>query len=223
MDFMKWINSLDELLYEVMSWLLFFPLTLWRAVVHPLAMMDYADEQLTLPESEQYGAALSPPLFLAIALLIAHAVSMALGEVDTIVADRHGLAGLVNDDASALVLRLVLFASFSLFTATRLVRRLRLPVDRATLRAPFYAQCYPTAVFALGLGLGVSLTRSALPIAHMGGVGLIVVSILHYVIVETRWFAMKLETGYVSAIGAVFLTLFEAFTLFFIVGFLFTR
>lgn len=32
MDFMKWLNSLDELLYEVMSWLVFFPLTLWRAL-----------------------------------------------------------------------------------------------------------------------------------------------------------------------------------------------
>lgn len=220
---MKWINSLDELLYEVMSWLLFFPLTLWRAVVHPLSMMDYADDQLALPENEQYGAALSPPLFLAIALLIAHSVAMALGEVDTIVTDRHGLAGLVNDDASALVLRLVLFASFSLFTATRLVRRRKLPVDRNRLRAPFYAQCYPTAVFALGLGLGVSLARSALPAAHMVGAGLILASIMHYIIVETRWFAIKLETGYISAIGAVILTLFEAFTLFLIVGFLFTR
>ena len=68
---MKWINSLDELLYEVMSWLLFFPLTLWRSIVHPFAMMDYADDQLALPDDQQYGAALSPPLFLAIALLMA--------------------------------------------------------------------------------------------------------------------------------------------------------
>jgi len=25
MDFMKWLNSLDELLYEVISWLVFYP------------------------------------------------------------------------------------------------------------------------------------------------------------------------------------------------------
>ncbi|MBJ7445671.1 MAG: hypothetical protein JHD32_15465 [Sphingobium sp.] len=223
MDFMKWINSLDELLYEVMSWLLFFPLTLWRSIVHPFAMMDYADDQLALPDNEQYGAALSPPLFLAIALLIAHAVAMALGEVDTIVNDRHGLAGLVNDDASALVLRLVVFASFSLFTATRMVRRRGLPIDRNALRAPFYAQCYPTGVFALGIGIGISLARTTMPTTYMAGIGLVVASIVYYVIVETRWFAMKLETGYISAIGAVAITLFEAFTLFLIVGFLFTR
>ncbi|RJG52473.1 hypothetical protein D0Z70_19895 [Sphingobium terrigena] len=223
MDFMKWINSLDELLYEVMSWLLFFPLTLWRSIIHPFAMMDYADDQLALPDDAQYGAALSPPLFLAIALLMAHAVSLALGQVDAIVADRHGLAGLVNDDASALVLRLVVFASFSLFTATRMVRRRGLPIDRNALRAPFYAQCYPTGVFALGIGIGISLARTTIPAAYMGGIGLVVASIVYYVIIETRWFAMKLETGYISAIGAVAITLFEAFTLFLIVGFLFTR
>lgn len=61
---MKWLNSLDELLYGVMSWLVFYPLTLWRSLVRPLATMDYADRQLSLPEAEQYADALSPPLFL---------------------------------------------------------------------------------------------------------------------------------------------------------------
>lgn len=220
---MKWINSLDELLYEIMSWLLFFPLTLWRCVRHPFAMMDYADEQLTRPENEQYAAALSPPLFLAIALLIAHAFSMALGQIDRIVANRHGLAGLVDDEASALILRLVIFASFALFAATRMVRKSGLAIDRTSLRAPFYAQCYPTAIFALGLGLGVSLANLAYPAAAVASPILIGASTLNYVIVETRWFAMKLETGYLPALGAVLLTLIEGFTLLLIVGFLFTR
>jgi hypothetical protein len=91
MDFMKWINSLDEILYEVMSWLVFFPLTLWRSVTRPLGMMNYADDQLTLSDSEQYAAALSPPLFLALSLLTAHGFSLALEQVDKIVADRNGL------------------------------------------------------------------------------------------------------------------------------------
>lgn len=61
MDFMKWLNSLDELLYEVMSWLVFYPLTLWRTLLQPIGMMKYADRQLDLPEAEQYTDALSPP------------------------------------------------------------------------------------------------------------------------------------------------------------------
>lgn len=58
---MKWLNSLDELLYEVMSWLVFYPLTLWRTLLQPIGMMKYADRQLDLPEAEQYTDALSPP------------------------------------------------------------------------------------------------------------------------------------------------------------------
>lgn len=46
MYFMKWLSSLDELLYEVISWLVFYPLTLWRTCTRPLGMMDYADAQL---------------------------------------------------------------------------------------------------------------------------------------------------------------------------------
>jgi hypothetical protein len=117
----------------------------------------------------------------------------------------------------------VIFASFSLFAAARLVRKRRLPVDRVSLRMPFYAQCYPTAIFALGLGLGVSLAIVDHPVAQPSGVILAVASILNYVIVETRWFAAKLEIGYIRALGEVILVLLEGLVLLTVVGFLFTR
>ena len=43
MNFFNLLQSLDELLYEVMSWLVFYPITLWRTLVRPLKMMDYSD------------------------------------------------------------------------------------------------------------------------------------------------------------------------------------
>jgi hypothetical protein len=223
MDFMKWITSLDDLLYEVTGWLLFFPLTLWRAVVRPVATMDYGEQQLALPDNEQYSAAVSPPLFLAIALLIAHGVSTALGQPDEIVTNRHGMAALINDDASALVLRLVVFAAFPIFAAARLVRRRGVPMDRATLRRPFYAQCYPTAVFALGLGIGTSLAITAWPAAILGGKLVICATIVNYIAVEARWFAAKLGIGYFRALGMVMLGLVEGVAVLIAVGFLLTR
>ena len=45
MDFMKIIESLDEALYTVMCWLIFYPMTLWRAVARPLDMMAYLIER----------------------------------------------------------------------------------------------------------------------------------------------------------------------------------
>lgn len=68
MDFLKLFESLDELLYEIMSWLVFYPITLWRAIAHPLRMMNYADAELGDSETEQYTDALSPPLFLLLSL-----------------------------------------------------------------------------------------------------------------------------------------------------------
>jgi hypothetical protein len=51
MNFVQWLNSLDELLYEVRSWLVFYPITLWRVLRHPLATMHCAEDQLLLDQA----------------------------------------------------------------------------------------------------------------------------------------------------------------------------
>ena len=43
MDFMRILQSLEEFLYEVMSWLVFYPRALWRTIGHPVAVAVYAD------------------------------------------------------------------------------------------------------------------------------------------------------------------------------------
>jgi hypothetical protein len=223
MDFMKWLNSLDELLYEVMSWLLFFPLTLRRAIFAPIGIMEDIVREAALPEDEQYAAIVSPPLFLALALLLTHAVATAMGQTDTIIANHHGLAGLVNDNASALVLRMVVFAAFPLFLAARLVRRRRLRLDRSTLQQPFYAQCYPAAVFALGTGIGTSLALYDHPTARIVGQLLAGLSVLNFWLVESRWFAKVLGIGVLRASGHVLIGMLEGAIFLFCIGFLFTR
>lgn len=222
MDFMKWLNSLDELLYEVMSWLLFFPLTLLRSVFRPMGIMAEIDAEAALPDDQRYKAVLSPPLFLALALLLAHAVATALGQVDTIILSHHGLAGLVNDNASALILRVIVFASFPLFLAARLVRRSGKKLDRDSLQQPFYEQCYPAAVFALGLGVGTSLSLDHHSIATTIGRCVVLASIAYYWVVETRWFARALGIGHLRAAGNVFLGLLEGTTFLIVVAILFS-
>ncbi|MBW6532640.1 hypothetical protein KZ820_18005 [Sphingomonas sp. RRHST34] len=223
MDFMKWLNSLDELLYEVMSWLLFFPLTLWRALFTPLGIMMQIEAEATLPDEKRYGSVLSPPLFLALALLLAHTVATALGQTDKIIANHHGLADLVNDNASALVLRVVVFASFPLFLAARMVRLLGSGLNRTSLQQPFYQQCYPAAIFALGTGLSASLGTDPHPTARAIGHWLAAATILNYWVVETRWFARVLHVGFFRAAGHVLLGLIEGAIFLIVVGFLFTR
>jgi hypothetical protein len=223
MDFMKWLNSLDELLYEVMSWVVFFPLTLWQALFRPIRTMEEIEREAALPDDERYASILSPPLFLALTLLLGHSVATALGQTDEIIANHHGLADLVNDNASALVLRVVVFAGFPLFLAARMVRQRRIKLDRNSLQQPFYAQCYPAAVFALGLSVGSSFGMDHHQATRMIGHWLVGSSIVNFWIVETRWFAQVLGISLVRATWNVLVGLLEGATFLIAVGFLFTR
>lgn len=202
MDFMKWLNSLDELLYEVMSWLIFFPLTLWRSIARPLRMMEYADFELRDAEDRQFEDTLSPPLFLLVALLISHGVALVLGEADNvIVQDNHGLASLVSDDSSLLILRLGIFSLFPLIYGAMLLRSKRVRITRPALKAPFYAQCYAAAPFALLLGIGTDLTTKGGALGQWGG-GAITVAVIWYLVVQAAWFRHHLPAGFIR--GAVY-------------------
>jgi hypothetical protein len=224
MDFMKWLNSLDELLYEIMSWLVFFPVTLWRAVTRPMNMMEYSERELHDSADQQFTDTLSPPLFLVLALLLSHGLELALGGgTNPIVARKSGLAALVSDDSSLLMLRLLLFSLFPLMLATRLVWARHHQLTRQRLKAPFYAQCYPAAVFALFLGLGVTIGHQPSEHAPVAGVVISAGAVIYYILVQTLWFSRRLEQGFVRGLGNAMLGFAMGFALFIITAALFTR
>ncbi len=215
---MKWLSSLDELLYEVLSWIIFFPVTAWRTIRRPLQMMAYADSQLALPAEEQYVAALSPPLFLALSLILIHGLSLALGEADTLVARRYGVAGMIDSDASAVAVRVMVFAFFPLVAALNAVRRRGVQVDRNSLKLPFYAQCYPGAVFAAGLSLGGTLGFSRFAGGPVVGGLLALATSIYYVTTLTRWFAAAFGLRLWHAFTATLVGIFEGLLLLVAVG-----
>jgi len=218
---MKWLNSLDELLYEVMSWLIFYPLTLWRTLSRPLRMMNYADQQLALPDAEQYSDAISPPLFLALTLALAHGSAAALGQTDAIEASHRGLAGLVSDDSTALVFRLIVFAMFPLIMSVRLVRGRKQPLNRSTLRMPFYAQCYPASIFALGLSMGTTIGTLQWHASQTAGGVIACAAVVYYVVIETQWFRVERQIGASLAVVSTVIGLAEGFAMLVVIGFLF--
>ena len=65
MDFMKLLKSIEELLYELISWFVFYPLTFWRIVRHPIATLSYAQKELTEKSENQFDDAVSPPSVVA--------------------------------------------------------------------------------------------------------------------------------------------------------------
>jgi len=194
MDFLRIIRSLEELLYEVMGWLVFYPRTLWRIVTDPVSMMRYSDrEQADAPE-RQYTDTLSPPLFLMLTVLVAHGFALSMGaklpEARTAIAKL-----LLSSEQNLLILRSILFSIFALVAATTLIRRQQRELDRSTLRAPFYTQCYLTAPFALAISVAATLVGMPAQSVHAVGTLLTLAGILWYVWVETRWFRLELDLG----------------------------
>lgn len=192
MNFVQWLNSLDELLYELMSWLVFFPVTLWRIVTRPLATMRYAEDQLRLDPERQYRGTVSPPIMLILTIVLLQGISLALDGPNAIVSNRRGLASLVSDNTTLLLLRVVLFGAFALILATRKVHRSAEPLDRDTLKAPFYAQCYAVSPLVLLFSGGLEASGHGAPTVRVIGAAAMLAALALYWIVEVRWFRSEL-------------------------------
>ena len=222
MDFLKLIQSLDDLLYEIMSWLIFYPVTLWRALTRPLKMMDYSDVEQGDASDQQYTDTLSPPLFLLLSLIIVHAAEIALVGNVAVVGSKVGLSALVSTDTDLIILRIVTYSLFPVMMATRLVRARRLRVDRATLRAPFYSQCYVAAVLAMLLGTAVILIKLAHDWSLIAGVGLALFALLWFGFLQTAWFNQHLKCGRVRAFGHASRAMVESLAAMFLLSSLFS-
>ena len=221
MNLFSVLKSLDELLYEVMSWLVFFPITLWRIIRHPLDMMNYSDVEQQDIESDQYTDTLSPPLFLLLALIISHALEIALVGQNMLIASKHGLAAFISNDTNLIALRIVVFSLFPLAMAVRLVRGLHLRLDRETLKAPFYSQCYAAPLFALGTGLATLLISQHDTAIQLTGLALQIVVLAWYGILQTLWFSRHLRVGKLRGFGQASWAMIEASLAAIIVAFLF--
>jgi hypothetical protein len=199
MDFMKLLRSFEEFLFEATSWLVFYPLTLWRVLIRPLETMAYSDTEQGDDETERYDDALTPPLFLLVTVLLMNVIALAAH-----LPQPHGAGTLqqaiFNSPQNAALFRALIFSLIPLVAAASLVHRQGLRLSRETLRAPFYAQCYlagPCAVFVIGGG--IIFMRHDIP----NGLGLVlmVAGLAWFLTAQTRWFASRLGIGALPAAG----------------------
>lgn len=208
MDFMRLLKSLEELLYELVSWLVFYPLTFWRALTRPLSMMRYADLELDDQIDEQYEDTVSPPLFLLITLLLSQALSGAF-PVDPAFVPNEALTA---STANLLIVRGVIFGIVPMAMAVTLLRVREIQITRRTLRPPFFSQCYVAAPFAFLVGLTVDLLRMPAERGVMLGLLTLAAAICWYGQAQIRWFREDLGIGTIRAIG-LFLLAFVLATL----------
>lgn len=201
MDFMKLLKSLEELLYEVMVMLVFFPRTLFLTIRHPQRMMDYADTELGDVQSEQYSDTLSPPLFLMICLLISHLFERAVPT-----GTRAILPTILQDTQNLLIFRVFMFSLLPLIMSLRLMQKLGIVLDRETLRPVFYSQCFVTAPVTIVIGAGTAVSHMIWPGAPFLSDLIFLGGLIWYLSQQTLWFRSKLNVGFgiaaANAIGA---------------------
>jgi len=190
MDFMKLLKSFEDFIFEAATWLLFYPLTLWRIASHPQATMDYSDREQSDESEHRYDSALSPPLFLMVTIVIANFIASA-AHIPPPDATSSVLKTITASQQSLILFRSLLFSLVPLIAAASLVRRQGKQLSRQMLRAPFYAQCYLAAVCAAFTAVGdVFLRRSdlnnAIGWAIIGG------GVVWFLAVQSVWFSRKL-------------------------------
>ena len=120
----------------------------------------------------------------------------------------RGLAGMIDDDTSLLLLRLVVFSTFPMIMALQLARRRKIALTRHTLREPFYAQCYAAGPFALVLGLGAMATQLHDARLRIAGVAVMAAALLWFGTVQALWFARTLNVSlprgfWIASLGMV--------------------
>lgn len=200
MPFLIFLKSFENLLYEIMSWIVFYPRTMWRSARHPLKMMDRSEQELELPAEQQFRDVVSPPIFLLLTVIVAHAFEVAVVGNSALIDNGIGLAGFIQDNTSLILFRLIAFASPPVIAGALALVGTGKPVDRDTLQPLFYAQCFVTTPVVLLCSVAATLTR--LPrAANIPAAILLVAAVCFYIGVEAAWFTREAKRG--PLIGAL--------------------
>lgn len=194
MDLVKLIQQIDELFYEMFATLVFFPMTLWHLIRNPQRMMDYADSELGDVLNEQYRDTISPPKFMMICLGIGYLSekAMGLGQLEA------GAPKWLHNVEMLLTARLALFSVIPLVMAMRLVVALREPLDRDTLRPPFYSQCYLGGVVILMASL-IGVIRESVIVSNSIFTAITLALTSWYLIQQVAWFKANLNISYLKS------------------------
>ena len=209
MPFLIFLKSFEVLLYEIMSWLVFYPRTLWRSVRPPLVMMERADTELKLPPADQFKDVVSPPIFLLLTVVAANGIEVAVVGSSPLIDNGIGLASMITDNTSLILFRLVVFAMLPMISAVFALVAMRRPVDRDTLQPLFYGQCFVTTPVVLLFSIAEALTRLPQTEVNLPAGALIVAASLFYLAGEAGWFAFEskrsrvIGLGWAAAAGAI--------------------
>jgi hypothetical protein len=201
MDFFKLIQSLDELIYEVVGWLLFYPLTLWRIVRSPMRTMKQAEQELAETDRKQFHDMVAPPLFLLLTLILLNSIELATVGQNRLVTSERRFSALIGSDTSLIIFEILMFSILPLTAAVRLLRARGAPLDKLVLRAPFYAQCYAVGLFVLLWNAAGLVAENQFPFSIEAEIALQATALIWLFLIEARWFSAELQISPARGFG----------------------
>lgn len=165
---MRILRSLEEFLYELVGWLVFYPRTFLRIVLRPSVVARYTQLELEMPPERQFMETISPVLMLILSVVLAHALELTfqpgLPEFSTPAAKL-----LLGSEQGLLLTRCVAFCALALVAALVTLHRQRKAITRETLRSPFSIQAFLVSPFVLFLSAATLMAKSSMPHADLAG------------------------------------------------------
>ncbi|KRG72089.1 hypothetical protein [Pseudoxanthomonas dokdonensis] len=206
MDFVKVLRSLEEILFEVLTWLVIYPRQLWKIIRQPRRVAAQVRDEVAKPLEQRYTDSISPALFLMLSVLLAHFLEILLQVALPKVA--MPVTGYVfSNQKAVLAYRSAAFAIWPLAATVYLLLRQHKQVQPDNLRAPFSEQCYLVAPFAVALSLGVSLLLMFEARLQLVAIGLIVLASGWYLGVQIWWMRVRLQRGLADAVFSALLVI----------------
>jgi hypothetical protein len=207
--FIQVIRSIEDLLFEIMTWLVFYPRTLWQIIRHPITLVRYSEEEQDDADDERYSDTLSPPIFLMLSVLLAHVLELSTGQ--SLAAQTGLLSGMAaGSEEALLLLRSVLFAVYPVLFSAALLKQQQVPLDRKVLREPFFSQCYLASFYALLTSVAAILAKYSNQYTEVAAGLLALGAAIWFISVEARWFRLELGVSHGRAIWIAVATFFKA-------------
>ncbi|WP_269792166.1 hypothetical protein [Stenotrophomonas sp. Iso1] len=207
MDLMRLLRSLEEFLYELIGWLVFYPRTFWRILLHPGAIARYTRKELTGAPEQQFQETISPVLMLILSVGLAHAMEMAF-RLPALKVDSPLGRVLFGTEESLLLTRSIIFCCYALGAALGTLIRERKPITRDTLREPFSVQAFLACPFVVLLSTGIQLLQMPSGEAQVPGAALSAIACV--------WYVLARVAAYRALHGGTFLPVFAATLVWFV-------
>lgn len=200
MDLMRLLRSLEEFLYELVGWLVFYPRTFWRILLHPGAIARYTRLELAQDEDRQFGETISPVLMLVLSVVLVHALELAMKMPLPPTASPIGQL-LFGSEQGLLLTRSAVFSVFALGAALGTLHQQRQAITRSTLREPFSIQAFLVCPFVVLFSTGELLART--PQGRWIGLVLVTGSLAWYVLARAAAYRALNHAGRLKSIALV--------------------